>query len=166
MLNIISLLTTVFLLIPTNLPLVTDLELRDQHGHSDRLSSHRNQNVMVMLVTVRRLPTLKPWEKHLRERFDDLQFLRIADVPDSYPVNIDQIAEKLRERAPQQIAILIDKERRWAKALALDTSEPQLLLFDKAGKLLGHFQGRWTLAQLEAITPQIKKLLQAQPPSP
>ena len=69
-------------------------------------------------------------------------FLRIADIPEEPPVTREQVADKLAKRVPEDIRILIDIERHWARELELDTGRPNLLLLDKEGKLAAAFRGR------------------------
>jgi len=123
-------------------PSVAELELTDQYGASERLSAHDDHVVVVMVVTAKRLRNLKAWEKELRERYADVQFLRIADVPEEPPVSLEQVAKKLRARVPEEVSILIDVDRQWARGLELDTDRPNLLLIDRDGKLAAAFRGR------------------------
>lgn len=130
---------------PDPLESLRALELPDQFGGVDSLDAHRGRTVVVMVVTAKRLRNLKPWERDLRERFPDgdrVDFLRITDLPDDSPASTAEVADKLRERVPDEVPVLIDLERRWATALGLDTSRPNLLLVDAGGALVGAFQGR------------------------
>jgi hypothetical protein len=119
-----------------------DVELSDQFGGRDSLSAHLGSPTVVMVVTARRLRNLKPWERELRERFEDIDIVRIADVPDDSKATLDDVASKLRDRVPEGVPVLIDMERRWATALELDTDRPNLLLLDSDGALLGAYHGR------------------------
>ena len=113
-------------LTPGQVPAVSDQELLDQYGRADSLAAHREHIVVGMVVTARRLRNLKGWEKQLRERYDDIHFVRIADVPAEPPVTYDQVAQKLVKRVPEEVPILIDIERRWALELELDTARPMI----------------------------------------
>lgn len=121
---------------------IDGLRLRDQHGIEDSLAAHRGRVVVVMVVEARRLRTLKAWERDLRERFDGIEFLRIAEVPDDPPPSYERVAAKLAEQVPDGVPVLIDMERRWATALGLDPSRPNLLLVNPAGGLEAVFAGR------------------------
>ena len=137
---------------------VSHLKLRDQYGNEDSLAAHRGQVVVVMVVTAKRLRNIRPWEQNLREHFDQLEYLRITDVPSDPPGSYEQIASKLLERVPEGVPVLIDLDRRWATALGLDTERPNILLIDGNGKLVSAFRGRHSpdlaaevIQELEAI---------------
>ena len=115
-----------------------------------------------MVVTARRLRNLKGWEKPLRERYDDIHFVRIADVPEEPPVSHEEVAQKLVKRVPEEVPILIDIERRWARELELDTSRPNLLLFDRDGRLAATFHGRPDPALLDEVFAAIEELTGAE----
>jgi hypothetical protein len=127
---------------PGEVPPVAGVELRDQHGETDSLAAHRGEVVVAMVVTARRLRNLRPWERDLKDRLPEVSFLRIADVPEDPPVTYEKVARKLAKRVPEEISILIDLERRWSKALDLDTDRPNLLLIDRQGRLVEAFRGR------------------------
>jgi len=140
-------------------PPVAELELTDQYGNSDSLSAHRNHVVVAMVVTAKRLRNLKSWEKSLREHYEDVHFLRIADVPAEPSVTLDRVARKLRGRVPEDVPILIDVERHWAQALDLDTGRPNLLLIDRDGKLRAAFRGRSEPELLDEVQTAMKSLV-------
>lgn len=123
-------------------PAVAELDLLDQNGVADRLANHTDRVVVVMVVTARRLRNLKGLERDLHERYDDVYFLRIADIPEDPPVTREQVAHKLNKRVPEEVSILIDIERHWAGELELDTGRPNVLLFDREGRFVAAFRGR------------------------
>jgi hypothetical protein len=120
---------------------LSELKLLDQHGVEDSLAAHRGHVAVVMVVDARRLRNLKAWEKKLRERYDDLHYVRVADVAEDPPVPYEEVAEKLSRRVPAEVPVLIDVERRWSRALELDTRRPNLLIFDRRGALVASFRG-------------------------
>lgn len=126
----------------TALDELRDVALVDQYGHLDSLEAHLGEPTVVMIVTARRLRNLKPWERDLSDLFRHVGFVRIADVPDDTEATRDEVADKLRDRVPDGVAVLIDMERRWATALGLDTSRPNLLLLGVDGELLCAYHGR------------------------
>jgi hypothetical protein len=138
-----------------------DIELRDQHGGSDRVADHRGEVVVVMVVTARRLRNLKGWERDLKKEFGELRFLRVVDVPEDPPVTHEQVAEKLVRRVPEDIAVLIDIERRWARDLELDTLRPNLLLFDRHGKIVARERGRAEPELVDGFATKIRELASA-----
>lgn len=139
-------------------PDVADVELVDQLGNSGSLTDHRDQVVVVMVVTARRLRNLKAWEKDLRDRYDDIHFLRVADIPRDPPVTHEQVARKLAKRVPEEVSIFIDIEGQWARELELDTGRPNLLLFDRDGRLAAAFRGRWEAASSEEVYAALDQL--------
>jgi hypothetical protein len=127
---------------PTRFDEISRVKLRDQYGHEECLADHRGTVVVVTVVTAKRLRNIRPWEKELRQHFEEIDFLRITDVPEDSPASYQQIAEKLTERVPDGVSVLIDLDRLWATTLALDTDRPNLLLIDADGKLVESFRGK------------------------
>jgi hypothetical protein len=123
-------------------PVLAEQDLLDQYGVAHRLADHTDQVVVVMVVTARRLRNLKALEKDLRESYEDVRFLRIADIPEEPPVTREEVARKLVKRVPEEVPILIDIDRQWARELELDTERPNLLLFDSGGRFVAAFRGR------------------------
>ena len=138
---------------------VAELVLPDQRGDRDSLSAHRGNVVVTMVVTARRLRNLKGWERDLRERFEEVEFLRVADVPEDPPVTYRDVADKLADRVPEEVAVLIDVDRRWANALGLDTDRPNILLIDRQGHLVARFRGRSEPELVEEVSLRIEELL-------
>lgn len=141
---------------------VSTITLRDQYGHEDTLEAHRGNVTVVMVVAARRLRNIKPWERELRERFDRLHYVRIADVPEDSPATEDEVAAKLRERVPDGVPVLIDLERRWAKALDLDTSRPNILVVDASGRAVALVRGRHDPELMAGISQTLSSLLDRQ----
>jgi hypothetical protein len=135
-----------------------ELELIDQHGVADSLAAHRGRVTLVMVVTVRRLRNLKAWETELLERREGIDFLRIADIPADPPATRERVARKLSSRVPDEVSILIDLDRRWAREMNLDTGRPNLLLFDREGELAATFRGRMEPELLEEVLAAIDRL--------
>lgn len=136
------------------IPPVLERPLLDQFGRPDSLGAYRGSVALVLLVTAKRLRQLKDWEADLGDRFPSLQILRVADVPDDRPPDEERIREKLRDRVPPEISILVDLGRDWARALDLDTSEPNLLIVTDQGVLAARYRGRHRedLADRVAVT--------------
>jgi hypothetical protein len=121
---------------------VSTIELPGLDGETDSLAAHRGRVVLVLVVTAKRLRTIRPWEEDLRQRFEGLEVLRVTDVPADSKASLDRVAGKLRERVPDGVSVLLDLERRWATALGLDTGTPNLLVIGRDGALLDAFAGR------------------------
>ena len=125
-------------------PRASELVLMDQFGEVGQVAMHKGDVVVVIVVTARRLRTVKPWEQALLERYGDLQTVLVADVPDEPPSSYERVAAKLVQRVPEGVRVLIDLDRVWASELSLDTSRPNLLLLDPEGRLVTSHAGRWS----------------------
>jgi hypothetical protein len=131
---------------PPDISGLASLELRDQFGKADSLNRRRGAPVVAVIVSVRRLAMIERWERDLSERVPGIRFLNVADLPGDAPVDLQRTAATLRKRVPPGIAVLMDPARQWATAFALDTTLPNLLVFDAQGRLAARFRGRWTAA--------------------
>jgi len=140
--------TTLLLL---QLALAAAPPLTDQLGREHSLARHRGETVLALVVTAKRLRSLKGWELELRERLEGVSFLRVVDVPEKPKVSHARVAEKLRKRVPEEVAIGIDLERRWAETFGLDTDEVNVLVFDPGGGLAARFRGRRSRELVEQV---------------
>lgn len=138
------------------------LALTDQYGASDTLGAHAGRVVIAFVVTAKRLRTIRPWERDLRELLADVDYVRVADIPAEPPVTHERVAGKLRLVVPPEVSVLVDMERAWATALSLDTSEPNLLVFNRQGQVAARFRGRWHPASVPKIAARVKQILDAQ----
>lgn len=132
-----------------DLSTIASQEFRDQFGHTNSLASQRGAPVIAVIVSVKRLTMIEPWERELTERVPGIRFLNVADLPADAPVDLERTAATLRKRVPPGVAVLMDPARQWATIFALDTTLPNLLVFDARGQLTARFRGRWT-AELAA----------------
>jgi hypothetical protein len=118
--------------------------LRDQTGELRSASDLAGEPVVVIVVALRRLRTVESWEEALQRHSPGLRTLLVADVPASDPpAEYGRIAERLTQRVPEGVRVLIDLDRLWAEEFELETSSPSLLLFDDAGGLSGTHTGRY-----------------------
>ena len=83
----------------------------------------------------------------------------MADVPDDPPVTYQDVANKLADRIPEGVSVLIDVDRRWATELDLDTGRPNILLIDREGNLAARFRGRSEPELVEEVSRKIEELL-------
>lgn len=124
--------------------------LPDQFGREDRVET--GDPVVVIVVSAQKLRKLKKWEVAIRERYQDLRIVRIADVPPSDPpASYEAVAGRLRERVPDEVPVLIDVERVWASGFDLDTTLPNLLVLDDDGALKGTVRGRFGPESFEEL---------------
>lgn len=133
--------------------------LRDQFGNTDSLASHQGKVVVAIVVDVRRLSTIQRWGEELGKRHPDLHFLNVAEMPAEGRVDIARVNATLQKRVPATVPVLIDIERRWATGYGLDTATPNLLIFDREGKLAGQVRGRFSAERAAGITAIIEALL-------
>jgi hypothetical protein len=136
-------------------------ELRDQHGIPRSLADERGHPTVALVVTARRLRTLKAWEVELRARTPGLHYVRVCDVPPAPPTTWERVAARLRGRVPAEVPVLVDVERVWARAFALDTEEVNALVFDARGSLVARARGPRSDAALRAVTDAAAPLLRA-----
>jgi len=133
-------------------PNATDLPtLSDQFGNEIGLDTDAGRVRVAIVVSARKLRRIKPWEQAMREEFPDLVVIRIADVPRSSPTDYDNVAEKLRKRLPADVPVGIDLEGQWAEALGLDTSVPNVLVFDADGKLTHQQSGMYKKSKYPSL---------------
>jgi hypothetical protein len=145
---------------------VSSLELRDQFGNTNSLLRQRGDAVVVVVVSVRRLSMIERWERDLSERVPGIRFLNIGDLPDDAPVDPGRTAAMLRKRVPEDVAVLMDIDRRWATHYALDTALPNLLVFDAEGQLIARFRGRWSAELAVQVATAIPRSIPRGEPAP
>lgn len=133
-------------------PNATDLPtLSDQFGNEIGLADDAGRVRVAIVVSARKLRRIKPWEKAMREEFPELVVIRIADIPRSSPTTYDNVAKKLRKRLPEDVPVGIDLEGQWADALGLDTSVPNVLVFDADGKLTYQQSGMYKKSKYPSL---------------
>ena len=133
--------------------------LTDQYGNTASLDDYSGQPVLALVASGRKLRQIKGWEEGLRDDFPQLVSMRVADVTDEPRPSYDQVAKKLRKRAPEGVSISIDLENRWATEYALDTREPCLLLFDAQGNLMAQFRGRANKTRLAEVSAALARVV-------
>lgn len=125
--------------------------LTDQFGNEIGLDADAGRVRVAIVVSGRKLRRIKPWEKAMREEFPDLVVIRIADIPRSSPTDYDKVAKKLRKRLPEDVAVGIDLEGQWADMLGLDTSVPNVLVFDADGTLTYQQSGMYKKSKYPSL---------------
>jgi hypothetical protein len=143
---------------PSPASAVAGLRLQDQLGREDALERHRGRPVLAMVVEAAGLRQLRSWELALRERLPELDLFRVADVPRDRGITRKRVLDRLEGRVPDEVSILIDMEGRWAGTLGLDTSTPNLLLFDANLELAHLFRGRQTEAMVDRVAAAFEAL--------
>jgi hypothetical protein len=145
---------------------VARVVLVDQLDREDALDRHRGQPVLAMVVEAGRLRQLRAWEFALRERVPEVDLFRVADVPTGRGVTRERVLDRLDGRVPEEVSLLIDMEGRFARELGLDTSQPNLLLFDSELRITHRFLGRQTEAMVERVAAALAELGVGSEPSP
>ena len=125
--------------------------LPDQNDQLLSLADYPNQTVLAIVVSGRKLRHIKKWEEGIRKVYPQLTSVRVADITDDPRPSQEQVAEKLRKRAPADVRIMIDMDNLWATEYELDTSEPCLLLFDDNGQIIAQFRGRANKDRLNEV---------------
>jgi hypothetical protein len=136
--------------------------LLDQLGRTDSLAAHRGQIVVVLAADLRALRGLRAWELALRDRLGSLaekiQFLRVADAPPDRGITRERVLDKLEGRVPDDVRILIDVEGTWREAYDLVTRQPNVLVFDRDGRLLHTLRGQCEPGAVERVALRILEL--------
>ena len=129
--------------------------LLDQFGRPGNLSEYAGEVAVGIVVPVRRIRLLKPWEAALRERIPELNILRVADVSDEKNAEYEKVAEQLKKRAPPEVSILVDMNGVWAERYGLDSKNPCLLVFDGSGQRTFTHCGREESEAVDALVAEI-----------
>jgi hypothetical protein len=132
--------------------------LPDQFGATGALSDFPRAPVLVIVVSARRLRQVQRWEEALRSELPGLLSMRVADIDQQPQPQLDDVAGTLAKRAPAGVPILIDMDNEWARAFALNTREPCLLLFDANRKLVTQWRGRARAELVSAVIAGIQGL--------
>lgn len=133
--------------------------LRDQHGIARSLADERGHPTVALVVTARRLRSIKGWEVELRRRVPGLHFVRVCDVPAMPTTTWERVAAGLRGRVPDEVPVMVDVERAWARAFALDTEDVNALVFDAHGSLVARVRGPRSEEVLRQVTDAATPLL-------
>jgi hypothetical protein len=137
--------------------------LPDQNGRPGGFEPSGGQPTVVFVVSAARLKRLKAWESALRQRFEGLRFVRVADVPPARPpARYEDVARRLRERVPRDVSVLIDVDRLWATGFEIDSRQVNVLVLDAAGRLAGQLAGDPTPERLAQAVALVRPLA---PPS-
>ena len=143
----------------TSGPIAGPPPLEDQNGKQDSLDAHHGRAVVVLAVSAERPGGLKAWEADLRARFDGLDFLRVVNIPQHPGIRPEDVVRSLRGKLPKDVPVLIDTDGVWASTYDLDTSEMNVVLFDRDGRLVARFRGKREAALLERISQEIEAKL-------
>jgi hypothetical protein len=137
--------------------------LPDQNGRPGGFEPAGRQPTVVFVVSAARLRRLKAWETALRQRFEGLRFVRVADVPPARPpARYEDVARRLREHVPREVSVLIDVDRLWVTGFEIDSGQVNVLVLDAAGRLAGQLAGDPTPERLAQAVALVRPLA---PPS-
>ncbi len=147
-------LTAAALLVAAGAGMATDtaaLTLRDQFGQTGGLADDVDGLQVAIVVSAKRLRRIKPWEQAIRQIDAEVPVIRVADVPRTPPADYDAVADKLKKRLPEDLPVLIDLDGVWMETFGLDTSVPNILIFDGTGKLRSTLTGMYRNDQFDAL---------------
>lgn len=130
---------------------IAELTLRDQRGIEGGLSTAAPSLQLAIVVSAKRLRRIKPWERALREHDSGLPLIRVADVPRTAPTDFETVADRLRRRLPEEVTVLIDLDGVWTTTYELDSSVPNILIFDGGGQLLARHAGMFSAERFAAV---------------
>ena len=134
----------------------------DQYGQPVSLGASEPAVRVAILVSAKRLRRLRKWETALRERFPDLDILRVADVPRDAPTRYEDVAEAFRNRLPENVGVGIDLDGDWAGQLDVDPSVPNILVFASSGDLEAIHSGMFSNALFARAAADIDLLIKAE----
>ena len=125
--------------------------LPDQYGAEIMAPAERNQPLLVIVTQARKARHIERWEQALRKTHPELLSMRVADITGNPKPGIKRVSQKLRQQAPAEVSILIDKDNLWAQTYDLDTREPCLLIFDPQNHLTARLRGRANKKNVAAV---------------
>jgi len=134
----------------------------DQFGQPVSLHDSPPAVRVAILVSAKRLRRLEKWETALRERFPELDILRVADVPRDAPTRYEDVAEVFRKRLPENVGIGINLAGEWASQLSVDPSVPNILVFTSSGELEAVHSGMFTSSLFAEAAADIDLLIKAE----
>jgi len=134
----------------------------DQFGQPVSLSDSEPTVRVAILVSAKRLRRLRKWETALRNRFPQLDILRVADVPRDAPTRYEDVAEVFRKRLPEDVGVGIDLAGDWASQLEVDPSVPNILVFAGSGDLEAVHSGMFSNALFAEAAADIDLLIKAE----
>lgn len=127
------------------------LTLRDQYGNLGGLADDAGGLQVAIVVSAKRLRRIKPWEQAIRTIDAEVPVIRVADVPRTPPAEYQSVADKLKKRLPEDLNVLIDLDGIWTQTFGLDTSVPNVLIFDAGGTLRARHAGMYRNDQFDAL---------------
>lgn len=134
------------------------LKLRDQYGivrgligGDGGLGPTPPPVQIAIIVSAKRLRRIKPWEQAIRRIDEQVPLIRVADVPQTAPTEYESVAAKLEKRLPEDFPVLIDLDGVWSRTFQLDSSVPNLLIFDVRGAVVARHAGMYTRKLFEAF---------------
>ncbi len=138
---------------------VDALALKDQFGETAGLAAGGGDALQIaIVVSAKRLRRIKPWEQAIRRIDKAVPVIRVADIPRTAPTEYEVVAAKLKKRLPEDLPVLIDLAGVWMTAFDLDTSVPNVLIFDASGALLARHSGMYRANRFAALEADLRTL--------
>ncbi len=136
-------------------------QLIDQYGETLKIDQADSEVAIAIVVSAKRLRRLKKWEMALRERFPELMVLRVADVPQTTAVQHADVAKVLEKRLPPNFPVGIDLNGEWSARLDVDSSVPNIVVFNADGELHSIHPGMFNKKAFAAAAADIDLLIKA-----
>ncbi len=137
-------------------------KLIDQYGEAMKIDEVDSEVAIAIVVSAKRLRRLKKWEVALRDRFPELEILRVADIPQTTPVTHADVAEVLKKRLPPNFPVGLDLKGEWSAILELDSSVPNIVVFDAKGELRSIHHGMFNNKAFAQAAADIDLLIKAE----
>ena len=133
--------------------------LEDQFGRQDGPALHPEGLVILICGAPNKLRQMKSWEEGLQPRLNrEALFLRLVDGREIAPQQREQAKATLREKVPPEIAILLDWEGRYWKALQLEPGTVELTFFSGGQALSYRISGRFHPAAATSLVERLGKV--------
>ncbi|HYB70890.1 MAG TPA: MMPL family transporter, partial [Candidatus Bathyarchaeia archaeon] len=101
-----------------------DVMLKDQFGKTDGVGRHHGQVVLLVYGKVDGMRRMKAWEEQAREKGSSVVVLRGLDVREVRGQKTEvEVSERLQQRVPSDIAILIDWNGDFPRVYGLPDAE-------------------------------------------
>ena len=113
-----------------------EVVLKDQFGKADGPGRHRGQAILLVYGKVDGMRRMKAWEDQVRDKaLGALVVLRGLDARDLRAQKTEaEVDERLQQRVPSDIAILIDWNGDLVRAYGLPEADVSVTVIDAAGK--------------------------------
>jgi hypothetical protein len=137
-----------------------EILLKDQFGHVDGPGRHRGQAVLLIYGKVEGMRRMKAWEERIREQVPGaLVVLRGVDARPARGQKTEaEVNERLRQRVPSDIAILVDWTGELVRVYRLPDAEVSTTVLDGKARACHTVAGAVTPEALETVRHVIQQV--------